>query len=141
MRTYSELIKITDFRDRIKYLETPATVGAETFAYERYLNQTFYRSKLWRRVRDQILVRDSKDGRVLDLAHPDYPIFDGELVVVHHLNPLTISDLEHSTDNLLDPEGLVAVRDKTHRIIHYGGVKSMPAPWVPRSPYDTCPWR
>lgn len=139
MRTYSELIKIPDFYDRVKYLATFNGIGQETFGFERYLNQQFYRSPIWKATRDIVIARDNDGKYPLDLAHPDCPIYGG--VIVHHLNPITTADIEHSSDNLLDPENLIVCSDKTHRLIHYGGSKLRAPEWTPRSPNDTCPWR
>ena len=59
IRTYSELIQYKTFEERFKYLSLKGEVGAETFGFDRYLNQRFYRSPEWRQIRDFIIVRDS----------------------------------------------------------------------------------
>ena len=69
-RTYSHLMSLPEYNDRFDYLKIKGTVGEPTFGWARYLNQVFYRSRAWRRVRDHVIVRDSG----YDLAHPDHPI-------------------------------------------------------------------
>ena len=58
IRTYSELSTITSFKDRFRYLKLNGAVGEETFGFDRYLNQLFYRSQRWRKIRDEVIVRD-----------------------------------------------------------------------------------
>lgn len=135
IKTYSELISIPDFEDRIEYLMLSGRVGDQTFGAERYLNQLFYRSTEWRSRRRDILIRDN----ACDLAHPDHPIY-GQ-VIVHHLNPIEIEDIEDATEYLLNPEYLVCISDLTHRAITYGNKNLIPTDYVPRTPYDTSPWR
>ena len=140
MRTYTELIQIPTFEERIEYLRLYGNVGRETFGYDRYLNQMFYRTPEWKRVRRQVILRDKS----CDLAHPDHEIFPyGHKVVllIHHMNPVTKDDiLQHSMD-ILNPEYLVVVSKQTHDIIHYGYKSSTPLVITERTPFDTCPWR
>lgn len=139
IRTYSELIEIPSFRERFEYLKLGSSVGAETFGVERYLNQVFYRSKEWKQVRDLVLIRDSFDGCPCDLAHPDHPVYGR--VIIHHLNPITIEDIERKSKYLLDPEYLITTIDRTHNAIHYSSYDLLPQEYIPRHPNDTCPWR
>lgn len=140
MRTYTELIQIPTFEERIEYLRLYGNVGRETFGYDRYLNQMFYRTLEWKRVRRQVILRDKS----CDLAHPDHEIFPyGHKVVllIHHMNPITKDDiLQHSMD-ILNPEYLVVVSKQTHDIIHYGYGKTEFPAVTERTPFDTCPWR
>lgn len=146
VRTYSELIRHSSFEDRVQYALLRGHLGDDTFGFDRYLNQNFYRSNEWRAFRNKIIARDNG----CDLGHPDYPIRDwvvnkGVLVrpkvIIHHLNPLTKEDILHSTDALFDPENVICVSLFTHNIIHYGDPNSLPKPYVERSPNDTCPWK
>lgn len=140
MRTYSELIEIPSFTERFEYLKLDASVGAVTFGFDRYLNQIFYNSSAWKAVRRKVILRDSNEFGVLDLAHPDHPIF-GQ-VVIHHLNPIAIKDIVDKKDYILDPEFLVATCKDTHNAIHYGDVNLLSQNvLVDRQPNDTCPWR
>ena len=136
MRTYSELISLPGFKERFKYLELTGVVAKETFGYERYLNQRFYKSIVWKRARDQIILRDMG----CDLACADNPIYGK--IIIHHMNPINIDDLRNQTEELLNPEYLVCVSVDTHNAIHYGGEKmlehQMPAE---RKENDTCPWK
>lgn len=136
MKTYTELISIPDFMDRFRYLQLSGSVGEDTFGYDRYLNQQFYTSPTWRRLRREIIARDFG----CDLAHPDFEI--GGKIVIHHLNPITKSDVLQHSDNLLNPEFLVCVSDNTHKAIHYGD-ESLLAEYtlVIRRPNDMIPWR
>lgn len=136
IRTYSELIKLPTFFERFRYLKLSADVGVDTFGYDRYLNQQFYKSATWRQLRSQIITRDMG----CDLAHPDFEI--GGSIIVHHLNPITKSDVLEHSDYLLDPEFLVCVSDNTHKAIHYGDESLLlDTEPVIREPFDTCPWR
>lgn len=136
IRTYSELSKIDDFVERFNYLSLKGTVAEETFGFDRYLNQRFYRSTEWRRLRNQIIVRDNG----CDLGFVGHDIYDH--IIIHHMNPLRLNDIVNSTDFLLNPEYLVCVSRQTHNAIHYGD-ESLIAPFelVERKPNDTCPWR
>jgi hypothetical protein len=133
-RTYSELIKIPRYEDRFEYLKLDGTVGADTFGWDRYLNQQFYRSPEWRRIRDQVIVRDLG----CDLAHQDYSI-QGR-IYIHHMNPVTSEDILNRDDYLLNPEYLVCVSQKTHNAIHYGNADLLPKPIIERSAGDTKLW-
>lgn len=135
IKTYSELMQYSDFYDRYCYARIHGRVGAETFGWHRYLNQALYRTKKWRRVRDQVIVRD--EG--CDLAHPDYEI-SGK-IIIHHLNPITIEDLESESELVYDPEFLICVSDFTHNAIHYGDETRLPQIPVQRYKGDTCLWR
>lgn len=134
-RSYSELIKIDSFVDRFKYLQLGGRVGADTFGFDRYLNQVFYRSAEWKRLRNQIILRDNG----CDLAFPGREIFGN--VFIHHLNPLSIKDLTDRSEVLFDPDNLVCVSFETHNAIHYGDESLLLTEPVDRTPGDTCPWR
>lgn len=138
MRTYTELMSIPDYMERYRYLRLGGKVGEETFGWERYLNQDFYRSKVWRDFRREIIIRDNG----CDLAHFDHPFGQGEIVFLHHINPVKVEDIVNHTELLLDPENVVSVRKRTHDAIHYGD-ESLIAEfeYIPRSPNDTCSWK
>lgn len=136
MKTYSELIAIPTFIERYRYLKIGGAVGAETFGRDRYLNQVFYRSFEWRRFRDQVILRDYG----CELAFPNMQIRSA--LYVHHINPITVSDVIDGSPALFDPENVVCCSFKVHQAIHYGDESLIPADWfVERTPYDTCPWR
>ena len=136
IRTYSELSRIDNFMDRFEYLSLKGTVAEETFGFDRYLNQKFYRSTEWRRLRNQIIVRDNG----CDLGISGHDIF--EHIFIHHMNPLKVEDLINSTDYLLNPEYLICVSRLTHNAIHYGDKSLLPSmDLVERKPNDQCPWR
>lgn len=135
VRTYSELIKIPTFLERFKYLKLNGKVGVDTFGFDRYLNQTFYRSYEWKRLRNDIIVRDMG----CDLGLEGYDIFDK--ILVHHMNPIGPDDIIHRSDYLLDPEFLICTSKLTHDAIHYGDEQILYQDPVIRTPGDTCPWR
>lgn len=135
MLTYSELIKIPTFKERFEYLKLTGEVGNDTFGFDRYLNQTFYKSSIWRKIRNQVIVRDNG----CDMAHPDYQI--AGKIVIHHLNPVDQDDVIYQRDILLNPEFLVCVSLITHNAIHYGSQKLLPLDLIERKPNDTCPWK
>lgn len=134
-RCYSELCKIDDFIGRFKYLQLSGQVGADTFGYERYLNQVFYKSREWKRVRDEVIVRDQARDLGIEGRELTSRIF------IHHMNPISVKDLEQRTAILLNPEFLITVSFETHQAIHYGDENILMKDPVVRTKFDTCPWR
>lgn len=135
-KTYSELVSIDSFEERYNYLKLDGIVGQDTFGFDRYLNQIFYRSKEWRDFRRSIIIRD--DG--CDLAHPDFKIY-GKMILIHHLNPITPEDILNRNSCLLDPENVVCTVKNTHDAIHYGSFDLIPKGPIERRKNDTCPWK
>lgn len=148
IRTYSELIRLPTFSERLRYLELHGSVGRETFGTDRWINQAFYSSGEWKQFRWEIILRDNG----CDLGLAGYEITDikgsyGKVVparvVIHHMNPIVVADIKnHDIDRLMNPEYMITVSESTHRAIHYGGEKLLlskePAD---RKPNDTCPWK
>ena len=135
IKTYSELIRLSTFEDRFRYLKLRGKVGEDTFGFDRYFNQKFYRSYEWKRIRDQVIIRDN----ACDLGIPGREIFGK--VVIHHMNPFRIEDLAgDAAEDLLNPEYLICVSHETHNAIHYGDESILPEVYVERRPNDTCPW-
>ena len=134
IRTYSELITLPTLIERFDYLKLEGFVGKETFGWDRYLNQRFYRSREWRRVRDQVIVRDNG----CDLGLEGYRIVGR--IYIHHMNPIEIVDITEATDYLLNPEFLICVSDLTHNAIHYGDATLLPQDPIQRKPNDTTLW-
>ena len=135
IRSYSELCKFKTFKERYEYLRLDGVVGESTFGFDRYLNQVFYRSQKWRAIRDQGIIRD--EGR--DLGAEGYDIYGK--VIIHHMNPITIDDIEKESDYLLDPEFLICTTHNTHNAIHYGDEGLLVTGPVVRTKNDTCPWK
>ena len=135
IRTYSDLSKLTTFEDRYNYLRLNGFVGKETFGFDRYLNQVFYKSAKWRSVRDFVIVRDNG----CDLGIEGREIYGK--IIIHHMNPITIQDIEQESDFLLDPEFLISTVHETHNAIHYGEENLLIRMPIERKPNDTCPWR
>lgn len=137
MKSYTELLKLTTFEERLDYLSTHQNVGAPTFDSHRYLNQRFYKSPQWKSVRDKVIIRDNG----CDMGLQDYPI-NGR-VYIHHINPITEDELiRGDEDKLLNPENLICVSFATHNAIHYGDKSYAEAQNVTeRKPNDTIPWR
>ena len=135
IRTYSELIKLPTFEERFDYLRLDGVVGKDTFGFDRYLNQQFYRSSEWKRIRNQVIVRDNG----CDLGIDEYEIHGR--ILIHHMNPISIEDLQHVSDLLMNPEYLICVSHRTHNAIHYGDENLIVSAPIERSQNDTCPWR
>lgn len=133
-KSYSEMLRLPTFEERFEYLSLSGTVGAATFGHERFLNQEFYRSWEWKRVREEVIVRD--EGR--DLAMFDHDIHDR--AIIHHINPLTVEMVEERSPLLLDLENLITTTHRTHNAIHYGDASLLPKPFVERRPGDTRSW-
>ena len=134
-RRYSELKQLKTFDERFDYLRVGGKVGESTFGFDRYLNQAFYQSTEWIRVRRQVIIRDNG----CDLGLDGYDI--GGPIVIHHMNAITPEDLETFNPDVLNPEFLICVSTQTHKAIHYGDPKLLPKTYVERSPHDTCPWK
>ena len=134
-RSYRELLQFHSFEDRFGYLKLFGQVGEDTFGYTREFNQQFYHSSEWRRTRQRIILRDNG----CDLGLPEYEIHGH--IYVHHINPITLSDIESGSDILFDPDNLVCVSFATHNAIHYGDKETLPKLPIERVPGDTCPWR
>ena len=135
IRTYSELIQLPTFEERFRYLQLSGSVGKETFGFDRYVNQNFYRSAAWKRVRDQVIVRDNG----CDLGIEDRPVLDK--IFIHHMNPITLLDIENDSDLVWNDEFLICVSFRTHQAIHYGDESLLILPPPIRLPNDTCPWK
>lgn len=135
IRTYSELSSLQSFEDRYEYLRLRGTIGVDTFGFDRVFNQMFYASKEWKRVREQIIIRDN----ACDLGVDGYDIPDR--ILIHHMNPIELSDIQNCSDFLLNPEYLITVSHATHNAIHYGTSKSVQSVPVERTRNDTCPWK
>lgn len=132
--SYRGLIKIPRYLDRFEYLKIGGSIGAETFGWAREMNQSFYRSMEWRRIRDSVILRD--EG--MDMAFEGRPIFGK--VIVHHIQPLTIQHFESDSSLIYDTDNLVCVSHKTHNAIHYGDAKLLAHPMKERRPGDTKLW-
>lgn len=135
IKTYSELIKFNTFEDRYRYLKLDGKVGVDTFGFDRYLNQIFYRSGKWKSIRDEVIIRDNGcdlgiDGREIHGR-----------IIIHHMNPITIEDIEKESEYLIDPEFLITTVLNTHNAIHYGDESLLMLMPVERTRNDTCPWK
>lgn len=136
IKTYSDLIRFKTIYERFNYLKLNGKVGDETFGFDRYINQQFYRSEEWKRARRDVIIRDQGNEMGLD----DYEISGP--IHIHHMNPITINDIIHRNDLLLNPEYLICVSDSMHKAIHYGDESILRKyELVIRRPNDTCPWR
>ena len=135
IRSYSELMKLETFEERFEYLKLSGNVGTETFGSRRYVNQAFYRSKEWESIKNRVILRDNG----CDLGIPGREIFGR--VYVHHMNPVSVEDVEEFSKFLTDPEYLITTTFQTHQAIHYGGRDLLVLDPVERYPNDTCPWK
>ena len=135
IRTYSELITLPTFEERFKYLQLNGQVGESTFGFDRYMNQVFYRSQKWKSIRDFVIIRDCG----CDLGVEGYDIHGK--IIIHHMNPLSMRDIETESDFLLNPDFLICTTHNTHNAIHYGDEKLLVTAPIERTKNDTCPWR
>lgn len=134
IRSYSDLISFPTFKERYNYLRLNGAVGEETFGWERYLNQGFYKSDKWKRVRDEVIIRDNG----CDLGVDGYEI-QGK-IYVHHLNPISERDIVNVSEFLCDPEYLICTSFITHQAIHFGDENLLVMEPVERTPGDTKLW-
>lgn len=136
IRTYEELSKLKTFEERYEYLKLDGSVGEETFGFDRYLNQKFYKyDPDWKKIRDEVIFRDNGcdlgiEGRAIN-----------GLILVHHMNPITKDDILNRSQYLLNPNYLITTIKRTHDAIHYGSSDLLMKDPVVRSKNDTCPWK
>lgn len=135
IRTYSELIALPTFEERFRYLQLNGSVAKETFGFDRYINQKFYRSSEWKALRNFVIVRDNG----CDLGVAGYEIFGR--IYIHHMNPILAKDIVSESDYLLNPEYLICVTHNTHNAIHYGDEDLLITAPIVRTRNDTCPWK
>jgi hypothetical protein len=134
IRTYSELRRIDDFYERYAYLRVHSTVGMDTFGFERWLNQAFYHSTQWRSVRQEVIARDLG----CDLGVEGQEVW--RQITIHHMNPITVRDVTSANQDILDPEYLISVSQRTHNAIHYGDASLLVRPMIRRQSGDTKLW-
>jgi hypothetical protein len=135
IKTYSELTKYSTFEERFKYLSLKGQVGEETYGFDRWINQRFYRSSEWKQVRARVIERDS--GCDLGVKGREIP----GRIIVHHINPILVEDIRDASDYLLNPEYLICVSENTHQAIHYGDETLLILMPKERRANDTCPWK
>lgn len=135
IRTYSELITLPTFEERFRYLKLGGKVGEDTFGFDRYLNQVFYRSAKWKEIRDYVIIRDNG----CDLGMEGHEIH--QRILVHHMNPITKEDILRESEFLLDPEYMICTIKNTHDAIHYGDESLLIIAPIERRKNDTCPWK
>lgn len=136
IRSYKELVKLDNYEDRYLYLLLGDKIGEDTFGFDRYLNQTFYKSSEWRHLRNEIIIRDNG----CDLGMSGFDIYGK--IIIHHMNPIRKNDILNATDYLMNPDFLICVSMDTHNAIHYGDKNYLDRfKDISRSPNDTCPWR
>lgn len=135
IRTYSELSQLATFEERYRYLRLGGYVGKETFGFNRWINQMFYKDSEWLKVRDIVIMRDNG----CDLGIKGREIYSK--IIVHHMNPITKADILDRSKFLLDPEYLICTVKNTHDAIHYGDESLLITLPIERSKNDTCPWR
>lgn len=136
-RTYSELITLPTFKERFNYLKLNGYIGEQTFGFDRYLNQKFYRLPEWKKIRREVILRDNG----CDLGMVDREIPPGVRIIVHHMNPIAVKDIANKLDWILDPEYLICTMKITHDAIHYGDENLLYTDPIERMPNDTTPWR
>lgn len=133
--TYSELITLPTFEERYQYLKLNGIVGEDTFGFDRWINQNFYRSTEWRSLRNHIIVRDHG----CDLGIEGREIY--KHIIIHHMNPITKPDILDKNMFVMNPEYLICVSHRTHQAIHYGDESLLLTIPKERSKNDTCPWK
>lgn len=135
IKCYSELVRLPTFEERYRYLRLSGSVGKETFGFDRYMNQAFYRSPEWKRIRDVVIIRDNG----CDLGIAGHDIFGR--IIIHHMNPIRPEDIRWRSDLLLNPDYLITTIHETHQAIHYGDEDLLVVAPIQRAKNDTCPWK
>lgn len=134
IRTYSEMRRFDTLEERYQYLKLRGEVGASTFGFDRFINQDFYKSREWRHVRQHVILRDNG----CDLGVDGYEIHDR--IIIHHMNPMSVEDIVHGDEAIIDPDFLITTTHRTHNAIHYGDERQLPREYVDRRPGDTKLW-
>ncbi|HMT68903.1 MAG TPA: hypothetical protein PKD16_02010 [Saprospiraceae bacterium] len=134
IRRYSELASLGTFEERFEYLRLRGQVGDPTFGYDRWMNQDFYASTQWRQIRHHVIARDQG----CDLGVEGFEVFDR--IYIHHMNPMSVQDLQDGNEDVLDPEFLISCTHRTHNAIHYGNGRHLPRQLVTRRAGDTKLW-
>ena len=136
MKTYSEMLQYVTYEDRLRYLSLDGVPCNETFGPDRWINQKFYMSSEWKRLRNHIIARDYG----CDLAIKD--LYISGSIYIHHMNPISVDDIVNRTNLLLDPEFLICVTYNTHQMIHYGrAYLNSTRVIIERSKNDLYPWK
>lgn len=135
IRTYDELMTLKTFEERFDYLYLPRSIGIATFGFDRYINQDFYNSSVWRSLRRDIIIRD----KACDLGIRGRDILDS--IRVHHMNPITLEDIENGNPDIFNPRFLICMSINTHNAIHFGSSDSLIRLPTERRQNDTCPWK
>lgn len=135
IKSYSVVILLPTLEERFEYLRLKGKVGAETFGYDRYLNQVLYHDPEWRRIRNDVIIRDNG----CDLGVEGHEIHGR--ILIHHINPITIDDVKLRRYCVFDLDNLICTSHNTHNAIHYGDANLLPKNPIERKPNDTCPWR
>lgn len=136
IKTYTQLLKFQTFEDRFNYLKLSGKVGKETFGFDRVFNQVFYSSSEWKRIRDLVIIRDNG----CDLGIDGHRIYNSK-IIVHHMNPISLEDIEKKSEILLNPEYLITTIHSTHNAIHYSNDSYLTNQPTERKINDTCPWK
>lgn len=137
MQTYTDLIKLKTFEDRFNYLKLGWAVGEDTFGSYRYAYQQFLRSREWRNFRNKVINRDNG----CDLGVLGYDIPDYRQAVIHHIVPITLTDLQNHSSALFNLDNVITTTYITHNAIHYGTLETTgKVELAVRSPNDTALW-
>ena len=62
-------------------------------------------------------------------------------IIIHHMNPIALEDIENATEFLLNPDYLITTIHRTHNAIHYGDENLLIKDPIKRTRNDTCPWK
>lgn len=135
IRSYSELRSLKTFEERFEYLKLNGKIGQDTFGFDRVFNQLFYKSKEWKAVRDKVIIRDNG----CDLGIEGREIYGR--ILIHHMNPISLEDIQKNTEFLMNPEYLITTNHSTHNAIHYGDENLIIKAPIERKRFDTCPWK
>jgi hypothetical protein len=129
MKSYSELIELKSFEERLAYLK----LLDNNVSSPRHMSGDFYKSNTWQAIRRLVINRDlSFDLGVFGVYIPDS-------IIVHHINPITVDDIIYQTPKLTDLENLITTSIHTHNLIHYNTKEK--EQWVERTENDTSPWK
>lgn len=133
-KNYTDISKLKTFEERFEYLKIGGNVGIETFGFDRYANQALYSSREWKKVRDEVIIRD----KGCDLGVEGFDIYSKP--IIHHIEPITMEQIINRDPIIFDPDNLITVSHRTHNAIHYGNELKSNIP-IERTKGDTTLWR
>jgi hypothetical protein len=136
LATYSDLISLPTFEERLKLAHDVAVTKGIGMDGRRLIGQRLKQSAQWKHARVLVISRDG--GR--DLGHDSRPL--NSSILVHHIVPITVEDILECRSCVFDLNNLISTSLGTHNAIHYAIPENYIRDTTPaeRFPGDTRLW-